>query len=114
MGWFLSQKGGVKGFTNHRWNGITTLEWAKIALEVIEGKLLPTGPIIQIASAAAVSKYELLKLMGEVWRHNIAIEPVEAPEAVDRTLAADIMRSSIRNQLREQYDWYRHRQVNNG
>ena len=29
----------VNGFTNHLWNGITSLEWANICIEKIEGKI---------------------------------------------------------------------------
>ena len=34
--WFMTSKGEVKGYTDHWWNGITTLEWAKQALRVME------------------------------------------------------------------------------
>src|SRR5688572_12817414 len=38
MAWFLRQEGPVNGFTNHFWNGITTLEWSKVCLEVMHGQ----------------------------------------------------------------------------
>ena len=32
LGWLLRQEGEIRGFTNHLWNGITTLEWARVCL----------------------------------------------------------------------------------
>jgi dTDP-4-dehydrorhamnose reductase len=106
MAWFLKQNGPVNGFTNHWWNGITTLEWAKIADELVAGKLKPTTAIFQTGSEAVVSKYELLKLIGEVWRHSIAINATEAKEAVNRTLMPTVKKSDLRTQLREFNSWY--------
>lgn len=106
MGWFLSQTKPVKGFVNHRWNGITTLEWAKACRELIEGKLpMPTG-IAQLGVAPAVSKYELLRIISEAWGHSIPIHPAEAPDAVDRTLQPDIVRIGLSEQLKEFKRWY--------
>jgi dTDP-4-dehydrorhamnose reductase len=107
MGWFQSQRTSVKGFTNHHWNGITTLEWAKLASEIMRGELTPARPILQVSSAAPLSKFELLQAISETWAHHINIEPVAAPQRIDRTLAGDLVRSSILSQLREQYAWYR-------
>ena len=36
LDWFLNSEGSVNGFTNHYWNGITTLEWAKLCKNLIE------------------------------------------------------------------------------
>lgn len=101
MGWFLKQSGPVNGFTNHFWNGITTLEWAKLCGEIITGALKPSTPILQVGSAESVSKYELLKLIADIWPHQIQINPVEAPERVDRTLQPALACCSLRHQIRE-------------
>ena len=106
MAWFLKQTGPVNGFTNHWWNGITTLEWAKIAEEILTEKLKPSTAIFQAGSAAAVTKNELLKLIGEVWTHSIAIQPTEAKEAVNRTLVPAVKRSDLRTELQEFKSWY--------
>jgi dTDP-4-dehydrorhamnose reductase len=106
VSWLLSQSGAVNGFTNQFWNGITTLEWAKICLELIQGKVGMAAPIIQTASPERISKHELLKLIAEVWRHPIQIHPVAAPRALDRTLVPDLPRPAIRAQLQELRDWW--------
>jgi dTDP-4-dehydrorhamnose reductase len=106
MAWFLSQKGPVNGFTNHSWNGITTLEWAKVAEEILTGKLQPSSPLFQSGSATAVTKYELLKVIGEIWPHPIKINPMEAKDAVNRTLVPDKSRASLNAQIQELRGWY--------
>jgi dTDP-4-dehydrorhamnose reductase len=107
MAWFLSQKTQVNGFTDHLWNGITTLEWSKIALEIVRGNLQPAAPILQPAAAQPVSKYELLKMISEIWNHPIAITPVASGAPINRTLLPDLPRADIRQQLAELQAWYR-------
>src|SRR5688500_9801155 len=34
--WFLSERTDAKGFEDQRWNGITALAWAKLALQALE------------------------------------------------------------------------------
>lgn len=89
MDWFLNQKNGaqVRGFTNHYWNGITTLEFARIVSGVIE-----TGNVISgtthLIPANKVSKFELLTLLSQNFdRSDIIIEAFEAQESINRTLS---------------------------
>lgn len=106
MGWFLAQRTGVNGFTNHFWNGITTLEWAKVAHGFITGTIVPTGAITQVGSESPVSKFELLGIIARNWGHEIEIAPTEAPERIDRTLLPDLPRSGLERQLQELRRWY--------
>jgi dTDP-4-dehydrorhamnose reductase len=107
MAWFLKQKGPVNGFTNHRWNGITTLEWAKVADEMLSRKLQPNTAIFQTSSAESLTKHELLKLISEDWPHKTAINPAEAKETVDRTLVPIHDRGEFKKQLQELRRWWR-------
>jgi dTDP-4-dehydrorhamnose reductase len=107
MGWFLKQQGPVNGFTNHLWNGITTLEWAKLADEILSGKFKPHAAIHQSGSAEGVTKHELLKLIAEVWPHHIAINAMEAKDTLNRTLVAVENRRGLKEQLEELRRWYR-------
>jgi len=88
LSWFLSQKkyAHIKGYTNHYWNGITTLEFAKLCYEIIIGnRIIPN--FIHIVSKDIVSKYELLKIFAEKFnRKDIYIEKCRADTWVDRTL----------------------------
>lgn len=86
LDWFLAQKGEVNGFTNHLWNGITTLHFARIVQGAIrEGIELP--PLQHIVPADVVTKAELLEIIAEAYGKSTTVKPVAAPEAVDRTLA---------------------------
>lgn len=89
MDWFLNQplRASVKGFTNHYWNGVTTLDFAKI----IEG-IISTGNLIpgttHLIPANRLSKYELLEIISQNFkREDISIEAFEAPEFINRTLS---------------------------
>jgi dTDP-4-dehydrorhamnose reductase len=88
LGWFLSQPqdATVQGFTNHQWNGLTTLHFAKLCRVVMEnfGELHVRRHLIPSDS---VSKYELLCLFRRYFRPDMTVVPVEAPQAIDRTLA---------------------------
>lgn len=87
LDWFLQQKQ-ANGFTNHLWNGITTYHFVKITEGVIrEGIELPH--LLHIVPADKVTKAELLRLIGKYFKHEIPITEMEAPEAVDRTLATN-------------------------
>lgn len=106
MGWFLRQDGEVTGYVNHLWNGITTLEWAKVCFEIISGSDRHSRAIVQPGVEPAVSKYELLALISRVWEKEISIKPVNAPEAIDRTLVPTLLRPALSEQLAEMKRWW--------
>ena len=56
----IVEKNLLYGYTNHYWNGITTIEWAKISLEVINRKI--ENKII-IPSTKCITKFELSNLI---------------------------------------------------
>lgn len=87
LDWFLSQTE-VKGFTNHLWNGITTYHFAKICEGIMRENIkLPS--IQHIVPADVVSKCELLEIIAKAYKKDVLIRPVEAPEAVNRTLSTN-------------------------
>lgn len=107
LAWFLQQQGTVNGYTNHFWNGITTLEWAKAALDIINGtSTIPPG-VTQLGVAEIVSKYDLLQLFAEVWGTGVEVRATSTPETVDRTLVPDVPSQALREQLVELREWMR-------
>lgn len=91
MDWLLRQPKGAKieGFTNHRWNGITTLHFAKICRGIIR-KRAKLPHIQHVIPRNVVSKSELLKITArEFKREDIIIKDVKASEAIDRTLSTN-------------------------
>ena len=86
--WFRGQARGatVKGFTNHRWNGVTTLHFARVVQGVIRaGMELPS--LHHLVPRDVVTKAELLRLFARAFdRADVTVEDREAPETVDRVL----------------------------
>lgn len=86
--WLRHQPVGAElnGFTNHRWNGVTTLQFGQICHGVIvEGLELPQ--LQHVIPVNEVSKYELLCYMRDSFgRPDVQINPQEAEPSVDRTL----------------------------
>ncbi|MBI4180435.1 MAG: SDR family oxidoreductase [Chloroflexi bacterium] len=88
LDWFLGQSrnAGVSGYVNHRWNGVTTLHFAKLCHGIIDkGATLPH--LQHVIPSGEVTKYELLRCFAESFhREDISITPTEATSVVDRTL----------------------------
>ena len=89
MDWFLSQPAStsVNGYTNHIWNGVTTLTFARVIHGIISKNKHSPGTI-HLVPKDQISKFELLKILAEVFRRNdIEIREFEAEIGVNRTLA---------------------------
>ena len=88
LNWFLGQEQNaeINGFTNHGWNGITTLHFAKLCVGIIR-KDLALRNLHHVVPNNVVTKYELLRIFAEYFaRSDLRIVPKEATEAIDRTL----------------------------
>lgn len=73
--WFLKQSK-ANGFTSAKWNGITTLEWAKQCKILIESKKSIDQNYFVFCSEC-ISKFELLKIIKQVFNHDIEIIPID-------------------------------------
>jgi len=89
LDWFLGQppRAAIRGFTNHHWNGVTSLHFAKLCLGVMRGSLdLPW--LLHVVPADALTKSALLGEFARAYgRTDVTINPVAAETAVDRTIA---------------------------
>lgn len=94
--WFLSQPEGsmLKGFAHHRWNGVTTLQFAELVEHIVHAgpsffdTLVSTSYVHHFVPNAAVDKHELMQLFRTVFKKKVDIERVDnIGPAVDRTLA---------------------------
>lgn len=87
--WVIAQAGkSIMGFNNHFWNGITTLQFAKVCDTIIKNNLYSDG-LYHVYSPQTVNKYELVSLINEVYQIGVAdIVNTTAPESVDRTLSS--------------------------
>lgn len=64
----------VNGYTNHYWNGVTCLEFAVICQTIIDKNLYWKG-VRHIFSPTKVSKYELVKMISDIYELNITVNP---------------------------------------
>jgi len=81
--WFLNQEpnASLKGFTHHRWNGVTTLQFAKLLEYIVKDnhfdKLLNTASVHHFIPNSTVDKYELLNIFQRVFATNYIIHAVD-------------------------------------
>lgn len=86
--WVKSNKNkNVFGFTNHHWNGVTCLEFAKVCRKIIDNNLYWKG--VKHVFSNPVNKLELVTMISDVYELNITVEPKETPEKCDRTLYSE-------------------------
>lgn len=101
--WFFSQET-VNGYSNHFWNGITTLEWAKRSLDIIK-YWNNYENIIQL-STNCISKHELLTKINEIYKTNKKIIPVKK-EHHNKCLYSCYPCNTIDEQLIELKNFYK-------
>lgn len=83
--WFLSQQGETRGYMKAIFSGLPTVELA----QVIENFVIPNRELSGLYHVAAkpINKYELLRLVAEIYGKNIVIIPDEELH-IDRSLNA--------------------------
>lgn len=79
----------INGYTNCIWNGVTALQLSKCIDNMIENDYFWSG-IQHVFSREKVSKYDLIRMINEIYKLNLKITPVEA---------SDIMGSKINGKL---------------
>ncbi len=82
--WFLANKKKCKGYNNAFFNGLTTLELAKIIYAFFINKSFYPKSVINVGSEK-ISKYELLFIINKLYCKNIEIER-DLNFKIDRTL----------------------------
>lgn len=71
--WFMTQTEKVFGYSKTYWTGITTLELAKAINQAIDQDLVS---LYHLVPEKKISKYDLLKLIKEIWGKQIDIVKV--------------------------------------
>jgi dTDP-4-dehydrorhamnose reductase len=105
LDWFLAQEGQTRGYTNHLWNGITTLEWAKRAEHLINN--WNDAPVLnQFGTAENLSKYAVLDIVKDVYGKDIAIIPFQTETSFNKCLESDEEIADLRQQLIELKTFY--------
>lgn len=87
--WFLSQKNEINGYTEVKWNGVTTLECAKFIDWVIDKKV---NGLIHLFSTK-ISKYDLFNITKEIYGKNIKVTP---DDSIKQDLTLNTSRTDIK------------------
>ena len=106
LSWLEAQRGPIEGWTDRIWNGITTLEWARVCHSLMTGALHPAGRVVQPGFLPPVSKCQLLRTMAECWRWPVAIRAARAPSPVTRHLLPNAEVPDPVRQLETLRGWY--------
>lgn len=87
--WFLSQEGSVNGYRNAIFSGLPTVEISRI----IRDRVLPHENLrgLYHLSAEPINKFDLLKLIAEVYGKKIDVIPSDEL-VIDRSLVSDRFR----------------------
>ncbi|PLX61337.1 dTDP-4-dehydrorhamnose reductase family protein [Sedimenticola selenatireducens] len=83
LDWFLSQEGQVKGYTKAIFSGMPTVELARVMHDWVLPQHALSG--LYHVSAEPIAKYDLLKLVAEVYDKSIVIQPDDGM-VIDRSL----------------------------
>jgi dTDP-4-dehydrorhamnose reductase len=87
VSWVQAQAGkDINGFTNHLWNGITTLQYAKICDQIISNDWY-SEDLYHIHSPSIVNKFELVSMINDRYKVGANITPMKAPVVIDRTMS---------------------------
>ena len=84
--WFLKQPKGaeINGYTDHIWNGATTLQLANLCYSIIAkdyfNLIRNEAPVHHFCPNHPISKFELLQLLKTQLRPDIKVIPVNSPD----------------------------------
>lgn len=79
----------LKGYVNHRWNGLTSNTFGRIVAGLVESDSFVPG-VQHLVPADQISKFELISLELEMLgRDDVNVEPLVTDLSVDRTLATE-------------------------
>ena len=108
--WFLSNTEGavIQGFAHHKWNGVTTLQFAQLCADIIENnrfeELRKINYLLHYVINETVDKFQLLNVLNEVYKRNYQIKRVsDVGEPIDRTLTSKMIPTET-NSLKDAFN----------
>lgn len=79
----------INGFTNHRWNGVTTYHFGRVCAGLIGASSKESG-VRHLVPGDIVTKASLVRdIAAASHRTDISVNDVEAQDEIDRTLSSD-------------------------
>jgi len=105
--WFLTLKEmSVVGYGEWYWNGITTLQWAKVCYNICRN--WEEYSYLTIPYTECISKYKLLQIINDVYKKEIIINKSNFPQA-NKCLKGNLPTPTIKEQLLELQSFFRRR-----
>lgn len=102
--WFLmNQSEKIQGYTDAIWNGITTLQWAKVCHDMIDN--WDSFKRLNTVEGECISKFHLLYMMAEEFKKEVIILPARG-RGKDKTLQGEIKSPPIRKQIKDIIEFY--------
>ena len=99
----------INGYTNHIWNGVTCLEFAKICHYIIDNGIFWKG-VRHLSSPTSFNKYELVRAISAIYKLNINVVQFKTDVQCDRSLSTtyygDIFIPELVEQIKEMKDFY--------
>lgn len=109
--WVASNRNNtVTGFTDHYWNGNTTLEFSKIAANLVRNGNKEFG-IYTLGNAEILSKAELLHKISTTFSLNVTVSNQATGKIVDKTLQVSPKVTPLSKQLVELEQWCKEQKV---
>ena len=96
--WFMNSKDEVFGWTENYWNGITTLQWAKICYYIMYNR--DNSKLLTIPTTECISKYDLLNTIKGVYKKDINILK-DPNKKINNCLDGNLYSPPIKEQLIE-------------
>lgn len=96
--WLRRQPNGaaVNGWTDHLWNGVTTVAFARLCLAVVRGAPVSPGIRHVVPGGDDITKADLLRLLAHAFgRDDIEVVPGMSSRSIDRTLRTEHRESNI-------------------
>ena len=97
LSWVLSHpvNSEIKGFTNHYWNGLTTLHFSQIVFGIIKSHSFRQG-VFHLIPNDVVSKHELITLITQAFdRTDIKIDEFATDIEVNRSLTTNNVQQNL-------------------
>lgn len=103
LNWFLTKPEGseLKGYTNHLWNGITTLEWCKKLEGILNTPSDDMPRFLQLGTKEFYSKLEMLHIFQKAFKTSFHIKSFQAENSVDRRLKPSVKSKRLESQIQE-------------
>lgn len=95
------------GYTDHYWNGITCLQYAKEIKKIIynfNSGVVHFYSMINNKSTGC-TKFELIQLLNSIYNLNLNIIPTHSNEFIDSTLTGTCVNTSLEVQIKEMKDF---------